>query len=308
MYGLALGVIPLVAFPLSLRQLLRRGASGAERSVGVASVSLFAGVLVSVAVLSASPEGHGILHDRTLFYVTPLVLACFAHWLTSGQPRPMFVTAVVVVVAVGMAATVPERVLLETNNVEGLVPSVVQGLKEHEPGVAAQLWVVGLTALGCGALVVLRRSLFPLLGVALAFAAVAAANDYSGPFDSSQTRALGWVDRALPRGARRPSSTWASRVPTSRAGTGRLRAAGPRPLDGVLQHARRSGRARLRAGQARPRHVARGHGRRGGVMLEDGRPFAPPYAVLDSRQPIVGDRLARSTLEASARCSRTGPR
>ena len=47
-YGLALGVIPLVAFPLSLRQLLRRGASEAERSVGVASVSLFAGVLVSV--------------------------------------------------------------------------------------------------------------------------------------------------------------------------------------------------------------------------------------------------------------------
>ncbi len=35
---------------------------------------------------------------------------------------------------------------------------------------------------------------------------------------------------------------------------------------------------------------------RGGVIFKDGRPFAPPYAVLDSRQPIVGDRLARFDL------------
>ena len=34
----------------------------------------------------------------------------------------------------------------------------------------------------------------------------------------------------------------------------------------------------------------------GGVVLEDGRPFTPPYAVVDSRQPIVGDRLARFDL------------
>jgi hypothetical protein len=32
------------------------------------------------------------------------------------------------------------------------------------------------------------------------------------------------------------------------------------------------------------------------VIHEDGAPFAPPYAVLDSRQPIVGERLARLDL------------
>ena len=31
-------------------------------------------------------------------------------------------------------------------------------------------------------------------------------------------------------------------------------------------------------------------------MLENGQPLAPPYAVLDSRQPIVGERLARFDL------------
>src|SRR6185503_11700850 len=153
-YGLAVGVIPLVAFPLALNRLLRRGASETERAVGVASVSLFAGVLLSVAVLSESPYGNRILHDRTLFYVTPLVLACFAYWLASSRPRPLVATAVVVTVAVGMAAAVPEWVLLATNNVEGLAPTVVQGFKAQEPGMAAQLWVFGLTALGCAALVV----------------------------------------------------------------------------------------------------------------------------------------------------------
>jgi hypothetical protein len=296
-YGLALGVIPLVAFPLSLHRLLRRGASEAERAVGVASVSLFAGVLLSVAVLSASPEGHGILHDRTLFYVTPLVLACFAHWLTSGQPRPMFATAVVVAVAVGMAMTVPERVLLETNNVEGLVPSVVQGLKEHEPGVAAQLWVVGFTALGCGALVVLRRSLFPLLGVALAFAVVAAANDYTGPIDSKQTRALGWVDRALPRGAEatlvhmgftRPDQPCRELADYEQQGLVLWTEFFNRDVGRVVHVSEQVKRDLL----ASPELTVGP----GGVMLQDGRPFAPPYAVLDSRQPIVGTRLARFDL------------
>jgi hypothetical protein len=34
----------------------------------------------------------------------------------------------------------------------------------------------------------------------------------------------------------------------------------------------------------------------GGIVHENGRPFTPAYAVLDSRQPIVGRRLARFDL------------
>ena len=296
-YGLALGAIALVAFPLALRRLLRRGASADERAVGVASASLFAGVLLSVAVLSASPEGHGILHDRTLFYVTPLILVCFVDWLTSGQPRPRFATAVVILVAGAIAATIPERVLLETNNVEGLVPSVVQGLKTQEPDVAAQLWVVGLTALGCGALVVLRRSLFPLLGVALAFAVVAAANDYTGPLDSKQTRALGWVDRALPgdaeatlvhMGYTRPDQPCREPADYEQQGLVLWTEFFNTHVGRVVHVSEEVKRDLL----ASPRVTVE----RGGVIHEDGQPFAPPYAVLDSRQPIVGEQLARLDL------------
>jgi hypothetical protein len=296
-YGLALGVIPLVAFPLALRSLLRRDAPAVERSVGVASVSLFAGVLLSVALLSASPEGHGILHDRTLFYVTPLILVCFVHWLTGGRPRPVFATAVIVVVAVGIAATVPERVLLDTNNVEGLVPSVVQGLNAEHPDVAAQLWVLALTALGCGALVVLRRSLFPLLGVALAFAAVAAANDYTGPLDSRQTRELGWVDRALPDGAEatlvhmgytRPDQPCREQADYEQQGLVVWTEFFNTHVGRVVHVSEQVKRDLLDS----PAVTVES----GGVMHARGVPFAPPYAVLDSRQPIVGERLARLDL------------
>ena len=34
----------------------------------------------------------------------------------------------------------------------------------------------------------------------------------------------------------------------------------------------------------------------GGIVYKNGRPFTPAYAVLDSRQPIVGRRLARFDL------------
>ncbi len=196
-----------------------------------------------------------------------------------------------------MAAAVPEWVLLATNNVEGLAPTVVQGFKAQEPGVAAQLWVVGLTALGCGALVVVRRSLFPMLAVTLSFAALSAANDYGGPFTPSQTRALAWVDRALPAGGeatlvhmgftrtdqpcREPADyeqqglvVWTEFFNTH--------------VDRVVHVFEQVKRDNLPSPAVT---VARG-----GLMLENGRPFAPAYAVVDSRQPIVGDRLARFDL------------
>jgi hypothetical protein len=42
----------------------------------------------------------------------------------------------------------------------------------------------------------------------------------------------------------------------------------------------------------KPRKLARPPG----VLGESGRPFGPRYAVLDSRQPVVGQRLARFDL------------
>ena len=117
-YELSLGVIAVAAFPLGLGRLLRRDASESERSVGVAVLTLAAGILFSVVVLSASPYGLGILHERYLFYVTPLVLVCLARWLADGLPRPKRAAVLVGVAAVGLVATLPTQIALRSNNVD----------------------------------------------------------------------------------------------------------------------------------------------------------------------------------------------
>jgi len=156
---------------------------------------------------------------------------------------------------------------------------------------------VGLTALGCAALVVVRGSLFPMLAVALAFAALAAANDYTGPFTPSQTRALGWVDRALPAGKEatlvhmgftRSDQPCREAADSEQQGLVVWTEFFNTSIGRVVHVFEEVKRDNLPSPE-----VTVG---RGGVMLENGRPFAPRYAVLDSRQPIVGDRLARFDL------------
>ena len=86
-FALALGIVALMAFPAAVARLLGRGATAAERSLGATAAALSAWVLVSVVALSASPYGLGFLHERSLFFLAPLVLACLAHWLGHGLPR-----------------------------------------------------------------------------------------------------------------------------------------------------------------------------------------------------------------------------
>ena len=137
--------------------------------------------------------------------------------------------------------------------------------------------------------------------MALAFAVVAAANDYTGPLDAEQTRALGWVDRELPRGAEatlvhmgftRPDQPCRELADYEQQGLVLWTEFFNRDVGRVVHVSEQVKRDLIES----PR-VTVGQG---GVMLEEGRPFAPPYAVLDSRQPIVGDRLARFDLQRVA--------
>src|SRR6266511_86000 len=116
-YELALGVIALAAFPLALRGLLHRSAPDRDRSLGIAALTLTTGLLLSVAALSASRFGLGILHERNLFYATPLLLVCLAHWLAHGLGRPKMLAVAVALGAVALPATLPEHVIRISNNV-----------------------------------------------------------------------------------------------------------------------------------------------------------------------------------------------
>jgi hypothetical protein len=295
-YEVALGVIALAAFPLALRGLLRRSASDRDRSLGISALTLTTGLLLSVAALSASRFGLGILHERNLFYVTPLLLVCLAHWLAHGLERPRLPTVAVGLGAIALPATLPEHVIRISNNVDSPTAAWLSELKNQTPSVPIIGWTVGIAALGAAAMLLIRRPLAPILAVVLAFVALTGPLDYSGALTPEQDRTLAWVDRALPKGG----AATLIHLGLSRP---------DQPCSRDADNAQRTlvvWTEFFNASVDRVTHMLEPVPDTvpspkltvapGGIVHEHGRPFTPTYAVLDSRQPIVGRRLARFDL------------
>jgi hypothetical protein len=294
-YELGLGVVALAAFPLALRGLLGRSASDRERALGIAALTLPAGLLASVTALSSSQYGLGILHERSLFYATPLVLVCLAHWLTSGLERPKRLALASAVAAVILPALLPSHIVRITNNVDSPTAAWFTEL-EHQTSWAMKGSTLAIAAVGAATLLLARRPLVPILAVVLAFVALGAPIDYSGMLTQKQDHALAWVDRALPDGA-----------------TATLVHLGlSRPDQPCSRNADADQRTLVvwteffNARVDRVAHMSEDVPDEvpspkltvatGGIVHENGRPFGPRYAVLDSRQPVVGQRLARFDL------------
>jgi hypothetical protein len=295
-YELALGVIALAAFPLALRGLLRRSASQTERSIGTVALALSAGVFLSVAVLSASRYGLGILHERNVFYATPLVLVCVAHWLTHGLERPKRLTAIVAAAACALPAVLPDHLVLITNNVDSPTSAWLQQLKNQVPHTPLKVWTIAIAGAAAVALLLMRRPLTTILSIVLAFAAVASPLDYSGVFTPRQDRALAWVDHSLPASG----TATLIHVGLSSSNQPCAQAADHEQQQFVtwteffntrvdrVMHVLEPAPGFLPSGQLTKDP--------GGVVLHGGHPLSTAYVVLDSRQPILGHRLARFDL------------
>ena len=144
-----------------------------------------------------------------------------------------------------------------------------------------------------------RRPLLPILTLVVAFAAVTSHIDYDDSLTDEQARALSWVDDSLPAGGdatlvhlglcystepcaaaawweQEHLSIWTEwfnkRVDTVK------HLYRPNQYDGVPS-------GELTVGD-------------GGLVLAAGRPFAPDYVVLDSRQKVRGTAVARSDLDS----------
>jgi len=295
-YELALGVIALAAFPLALRGLLRRTASDCEHSLGIASLTLTAGLLLSVTALSASRFGLGILHERNLFYATPLVLVCLAHWLAHGLERPRMLAVAVALAAVALPVTLPDHLVEITNNVDGPTAAWLAELKHQVPSIPMKGLTLGIAAVGAAALLLVRRPFVPILAVVLSFVALTGPLVYSGGLTPEQDRTLAWVDRALPDGA----TATLIHLGLSRP---------DQPCSRDAENAQKTLVVWTEFFNARVDSVT--HMSEpvpdnvpspkltvapGGIVHKNGRPFTPAYAVLDSRQPIAGRRLARFDL------------
>jgi len=296
-FELALGVTMLAATPVALHGMLRRGATHATRAAGAVTLTLGLSLLASVALLSTSPYGLHRLHERNLFFVTPLLLTCFAHWLWSGLRRPLWLSGAAAVAAVALAATLGGGIVSHSNNVDAPAATFFTALEAQIPDVPVRVWIVLLAGLGAATFLAAKRPIFPILTVVLAFTAITSQIDHRDDLTATQARALAWVDHSLPSGAEATLVHLGlaySTAPCAAAASAeeqdlavwteffntRIDAVAhvyePNPRDGLAS-----------------RELTVGHG---GLILDKGKPFQPTYLVIDSRQPIVGTRLHRFDL------------
>ena len=296
-YELALGVVGVAVFPIAVGDLLR---SQRTRPVGLALVASVAAVLLSMALISASPAGLGILHERYLCYATPLLLVGLVHWLPTRSPQRRAWALGIGASTIAIAASVPGDVLARSNNVDAPTASWLEALHASVPGVPVRLLLVGLATLGWLVLALSRTRAGPVLAVTVAFVALVCGLDYSAAFTRTHDQQLAWVDRALPDGERAVlvhlgySRQDQPCGPAADAEQDRLviwteffntRVGDVFSSADDVRDALPSGKLSIGPG---------------GVVLWRGAPFAPRYVVLDSRQPVVGRRLARLDLASLA--------
>lgn len=294
-YELPLGIVALAALPVALAGMLRRDGTPAVRSAAAATIGLGASLLASVALLSASPYGLNHLHERNLFYVTPLVLTCVAHWLRRGMERPLLLSMASAAACVALAWLLPQRLIHFSNNVDVPTASFLLALEARVPSVHLRLWLMLFAVVGAGTFLIARKPVFPIFAVILAFTAVTASVDIRDNLTSSQLRQLAWVDHALPSGATANLVYLGGRFQNCNANAGAQSGltvwtewfnarvttvdyvGGANPADGLPPPTRLTIR-------------------RSGKIFRGGKPFSPDYVVLDSRQSIVGKRLDHADL------------
>ena len=297
---LALGVVAVAALPVALRGMLRRGSAPPVRATGAVAVTLSLSLVGSVALLSASPYGLRILHERNLFYITPLVLTALAHWLQGGLERPLKLSVSCAIASVALVALLPQHVVFHSNNVDLPSSTFFLALNAQIPSVPFRVWAIAIAAVGAGTFLFAKRPLFPILTVVLAFAAVTSQADYTDTLTGAQAKALAWVDRARPAGTS-PTLIYLG-VPYSAAPCAAPAAAEQQDLTIWTEFFNTHLTAGTYLYAPNPRDGLPGKGlteSTNGVIVDDhGVPFRPAYVVIDSRQPIIGKRLDRFDLLA----------
>jgi hypothetical protein len=294
LFGLAVGAVAFAAFPVALRAMLQRSARPAAHVTAVVSLTVSLSLLGSVALLSASPYGLDILHERNLFYVTPLILTCLAYWLSAGMPRPLWFSVASAAALVGLAAFLSPHIASSTNDVDG--PSAYSALL-HLPHTSFRVSATAFAILGAAIFLFARRPLLPILTVVLAFAAIVSQVDYRDTLTAGQANALAWLDHALPRGA--SADLVYLGVPYGAQPCASVAAAEQQDLTTWTEffniHIRSVTHVyapNARDELASPQLTI---GARG-FISENGKPFKTTYLIIDSRQKIVGKRLARFDL------------
>jgi hypothetical protein len=203
---LYLGVIPLAAFGVLLVQTLSSAALSAElRRLVLLTACLGAGMLVTVAVLSASKYGLERVHERNLFYVAPLVLISFLAWLDVGLPRPPVTTTAIAIALVLLPLTIPLPAVAASSGEDGL--ALVFWEDRGVPPRIAVTEMVLVAAAAAGVFLIPWRPKKAMLGICLAaFTIVLVSGERHAARSVAAGRAMwrdaGWIDGAVGPDAR----------------------------------------------------------------------------------------------------------
>ncbi len=137
LYVLVVPVVALVVLLARARQL-----PGAMQEHLAATVALLVTSTLVVATF-ASRFASDRIQDRYLFFLTPLLLATLAAWITLGAPRPRLPLAIGSVLAVGLVVAFPyTRFIAEPakSDTFGLIP--LWSVNEHLPAGSYRLTVL----------------------------------------------------------------------------------------------------------------------------------------------------------------------
>jgi hypothetical protein len=198
---LYLGVIPLGAFGVLLVRSFSPVALSAElRRLVLLTACLAAGLLATVASLSASKYGLERVHERNLFYLVPLFLIAFFAWLDVGLPRPPAVTTAIAIALVLLPMTIPLQAVGASSGEDGL--ALVFWEDRGVPPRIAVTEMVLVAAAAAAVFLVPWRPKKMMVGICLAaFTIVLVYGERHAARGVAAGRAMwkdaGWIDRAV---------------------------------------------------------------------------------------------------------------
>ena len=292
--SLALGVVALPAAALGAAAMLARRSSTGEKAFAAAAVSSLSVVLLTVVVLAASPYGQGIVHERSLFYVAPLIFICALAWTTNGYKRSTLAASLTIVAIVAMMATMP-RGVITARSVDALGFKLWTQLDRDWLPVWWQM-LIAVVAGTCIA-VLFRSRAAVVLTVVAAAVGVAAASDYRTTVPRALVSNYGWIDSRLAAdgmgtGEARATLLWLG------CSTDSCSAKERDGLERMLLNTEFFNARIARLGHLGEENSARGlpteplELRDDGVITSAGVPLRAAFVVTDKRVELVGTRVA----------------
>lgn len=214
-FSLYLAIVPVVAAPAALALLWREGRRGGRAAAAMLALAgtTTVALLLVVGAFSSTTYGVGFLHDRYLFYATPLWVIVLAAWAERREPLRRLELAAGGVVALALLGTLPTYLLKQDGGrLFDAVATAIPGelavrLGRGEPA----RWMLLAAVVAAVALVALvprsrRAALLAVLGAvflvngALAWdTRIASARNTS--FARLDAASVEWVDRAVPPGS-----------------------------------------------------------------------------------------------------------